>query len=149
MDMTAVATGTSQNHPPTPSHTGRRSSATGCRTTLVRPTVRPFLVPGPVDGVAPDDEYVRRYWVAAIGASAVADLLRLVAAAKHRREVRRPIHLPVLLSEGLAISAGRSVLVSDPIPRLGVRARRRIPGALRLELAATPAAGTILTLQVP
>lgn len=97
--------------------------------------VTPYLVPGPRNGVAPNDIYVRRFWVAAIGPAAVADLLRLVAAARRNRSIPCPIHLAVLLSEGLATRVGASIGVPETIPRLDLANRRRLAPALRRELA--------------
>ena len=96
--------------------------------------MRPVLVPGPSDGVRPDDEYVRRYWVAVVGPTAVADLLRLIAAARHRNALPRPTHLSTLLVEGLAWTVGGRIIVPTTIPRIGPRSRRRLPPALRREL---------------
>ena len=83
--------------------------------TSVRPTarVRP-VVPVRLEprrgGFEPSDPYVRRFWVAAIGSSAVAELLRLVRAAEKGEGVRLPRTLPILLrvesGQGRDIRAG-------------------------------------------
>ena len=96
--------------------------------------MRPVLIPGPCDGVAPDDEYVRRYWVAVVGPTAVADLLRLIAAARRREALPRPTHLSTLLAEGLAWSVCGRIIVPTTIPRIGARSLRRLPLPLRREL---------------
>lgn len=99
-----------------------------------RRSVRPTVVPTE-GGFAPEDPYVRRYWVAAIGAGAVEDLLRLVAAARRSVTIPEPVFLATLLTEGLAHAAGDRVMVPDPIPALGPRARNRLGPELRTEHA--------------
>lgn len=87
------------------------------------------------DGFEPSDPYVRRFWVAAIGAGPVEDLLRLVRAARNGVPVRSPLFLGTLLTEGLvAFHAGR-VVVPDPIPMLGRRALSRLSPGLRRQHA--------------
>jgi hypothetical protein len=81
----------------------------------------------------PDDPAVRRFWTAVVGPGAVADLLRLTAAARTGRRLRRPVHLPLLLREGLAYWDGSHVLVHPNIPALAPTHRRRLRPALRAE----------------
>ncbi len=81
--------------------------------------------------------YVRRYWTAAIGPGAVADLLRLSAAASRGRPLRRPLHLSVLISENLVRAEDGRLLVRSTVPPLPSRHARRLPPALRAEHAAT------------
>jgi hypothetical protein len=97
-----------------------------------RPLIRPVLVPG-CAGHRPDDPAVRRFWTAAIGPSAVADLLRLIAAARVGAVIREPLRLALLAGEGLCRRGGRVVLVGDHVPFLGERQLRRIHPGLRGE----------------
>ena len=81
-------------------------------TAIPRPWIRPRLTDG--NGHphhAADDPAIRRFWTALIGPGAVADLLRLTAAARAGRRLRHPIHLQILFHEGLAHWDGTSVLV--------------------------------------
>lgn len=99
--------------------------------------VRPVLVPSrwePADGVGyePTHRYVREYWIPIIGPGAVADLLRLAAAAQRGRPLKMPVHLGVLVREGLAMRrADGSILVRATIPPLGPAQVRRLPPAIR------------------
>lgn len=102
-------------------------------TVLPRPLVAPLLHDREAAGHRPDDPAVRRYWSAAIGPGAVVDLLRLVAAAHAGRRLREPIHLPTLVTEGLAHRDGDVVLVRPHIPHLGPRHLQRIHPSLRGE----------------
>jgi hypothetical protein len=84
-----------------------------------------------VAGYAMTHPYVRRFWVAAIGPGAVADLLRLAAAAQSGRSLRRPTHLPSLLKEGLVSHAGGNLYVPESVPRVPSRLVNSMPPALR------------------
>ena len=53
------------------------------------------------------DLYVRRFWGAALGVEAIADLLRIVQAGKRGNSLRRPLHLQSLLRAGLIHVEGR------------------------------------------
>lgn len=86
-------------------------------------------------GFPPDHPYVRRFWTAVIGRGAVADLLRLTVAAQRDRSLLRPVHLPLLLHEGLVRRAGDDLWVRTTIPPLGVRQVRRLAPRLRREHA--------------
>ena len=110
---------------------------TSVRTTsLPRPWIRPRLLPAGRAGHRPDDPAVRRFWVALIGPGAVADLLRLTAAAHARRTVRRPVHLAVLLREGLVERDGEQILVHPLVPALLPCHLRRLRPGLRAEYQA-------------
>jgi hypothetical protein len=102
-------------------------------TALPRPWIHPRLTEPATPGHTPDDPAVRRFWTAVVGPGAVADLLRLTAAARTGRRVRRPVHLPLLLREGLAHWDGRDVLVHPNVPTLAPTHRRRLRPALRVE----------------
>jgi hypothetical protein len=91
------------------------------------------LVGGPLDGVAHDDPYVRRFWVAAIGPGAVADLLRLIAAANAGRPIPRPLYLAALGRVGLARSLADHVVVPLRVPVLPAHLLGRLPAGLRDE----------------
>lgn len=101
------------------------------QTARSREIVRPL--PGRDDshGYSMTHDYVRKFWVAAIGPGAVADLLRLAAAAQSGRSLKRPIHLPSLLREGLISHTDRAVYVPATVPEVPARLVRRMPPALR------------------
>lgn len=105
------------------------------RTAQKRQQITPRIVESS-DGFPLTHAYVRRYWVAAIGPGAVADLLRLAAAAQSGRSLRTPIHLPMLLREGLATRHGDVVTVKSLVPGLPDSLLRRLTPRLRGELIA-------------
>lgn len=113
-----------------------------------RPTVhrRPWIAvvraAGGAVGHHPTDPAVRRFWTAVVGPGAVADLLRLVAAASSGRRLRRPLHLDALIAEGLVTAAGGVVAAPTTIPLLDAGQRRRLHPALRAEYVALLAADT-------
>ncbi len=84
-------------------------------------------------GFEPSDPYVRRFWVAAIGSSAVAELLRLVRAAEKGEGVRLPRTLPTLLRVGLVKAETSGLVVFDHIPVVPVEMRWRFPPSLGAE----------------
>jgi len=140
--MISAAPGTirSDARPPIEAEAAPASGAAGVTisrvTALPRPWIRPRLAAGEFPGHAPDDPGVRRFWTAIVGPGAVADLLRLTAAARTGRQIRRPVHLPVLLREGLAHRNGADILVFAEIPPLAAVHRRRLRPALRVEYLA-------------
>ena len=73
----------------------------------------------------PSDPYVRRFWVAAIGANAVAELLRLVRSAEKGEDVRLPRTLPLLLKTGLAEVEQGSLVVGARMPLVPLELRWR------------------------
>ncbi|HUG08089.1 MAG TPA: hypothetical protein VMP13_04245 [Acidimicrobiia bacterium] len=95
-------------------------------TARVRPTVPVRLIPSD-DGLEPSDPYVRRFWVAALGPGAVAELLRLVSAGRKGEEVRLPRHLPQLLRTGLVTVVDGSLAVRERIPPVPTEMRWRFP----------------------
>lgn len=107
--------------------------------TATRPSVavRPLVVPNIWDdgtvGIAPDAPYVRRFWTALLGPTAVVELLRLVAAANKKTSVPCPFRLPQLAVEGLVSLQSGQVHVRSTIPPLGVGQTRRLPPSLRAE----------------
>lgn len=102
-------------------------------TALPRPWIRPCLIRDQRPGHAPDDPAVRRFWTALIGPGAVADLLRLTAAARTGRRLRRPTHLALLLHEGLVERDGAQILVHRDVPLMAPCHLRRLRPALRVE----------------
>ena len=103
------------------------------RTAATRAIVRPLTKRNSAAGYSTTHVYVRRFWVAAIGPGAVADLLRLAAAAQSGRSLRRPMHLPTLLREGLISRADGTLVVPDRVPTVPPSLVRRMPPALRRE----------------
>ena len=93
--------------------------------------VEPVLATLPTNGYSPSHEYVRRFWIAVLGPGAVADLLRLTAAAQSGRSLKEPVHLPTLLAAGLAIGVHGSVVVNNTVPPVPPHLVRRMPPALR------------------
>ena len=139
--MTPSTSGTLHS-PPITSQTTNVSEVEVSPTVRRRPLVAPRLLCGPADGLAPDDPDLRTYWVAALGAPAVADLLRLIAAARTAGTVPIPYTLPALLSERLVVWDAVGVGVLLPVPRSATTevSRSRSAKALRL---ASAAVGTI------
>ncbi len=80
------------------------------------------------------DPYVRRFWIAAIGPGAVADLLRLAAAAQSGRSLPIPVHLPTLLRERLARYDNGTLFVPDRIPPLPPSLANRLAPPIRRQL---------------
>lgn len=77
--------------------------------------------------------YVRKFWTAAIGSGAVADLMRLAVAAQRGRSLLLPPSTPLLAQEGLVAWSGGRLLAGTSIPPLPDRHVRRIPPSLRRE----------------
>ena len=123
--------------PPIDTEAAPAPGAAESSTTRVTALPRPWILPlptAPADpGHDPADPAVRRFWSAVVGPGAVADLLRLTAAARTGRRLRRPTHLPVLLREGLVHWNGRDVLVHPNVPALAATHLARLRPALRVE----------------
>ena len=98
-----------------------------------RPWVRPLLIDGPAMGHEPAEAAVRRFWTALLGPGAVADLLRITAAAAQGRRIRQPIHLAQLASEGLVERHRDLVLVRPLVPYLDLGQQQRLRPSLRGE----------------
>lgn len=101
------------------------------RTAQHRVMITPRVEHGCGDGFAMTDSYVRRFWVAVIGPGAVADLLRLAAAAKSGRSLPIPVHLPVLLHERLVRCEDGTLIVPDRVPPLPPSLADRLTPPLR------------------
>ncbi len=116
------------------------------RGSRLRPTARsrPLLAPLPWEpeclvGYSPTDRYVRDYWIPIIGPGAVADMLRLAAAAQRGRPLKLPIHLPTLVRNGLAARGHDGLIrVRTRIPPLDTAQARRLPPHLRRRHAREP-----------
>ncbi len=102
--------------------------------------ITPLIVPGAAPfGLTHGDVtfdvrhlYVRRYWTALIGPSAVGDLLRLVATARRSQRLLRPHGLRTLLRERLATRLdGDAVAVTERVQPLADRQIGRLPSWLR------------------
>lgn len=87
------------------------------------------------EGFEPSDVYVRRFWVAAIGTAAVAELLRLTRAAGTVGETRLPRSLPILLKAGLVTVSEGALKVGNRLPPVPTDMRWRFPPALAAEHA--------------
>ena len=125
--------------PPTASHREHAPSPGVAGPPDRRPTaaVRPDVCPAPwhgagvVEGFPTSHPYVRRFWTAAIGPGAVADLMRLAVAAERGRSLPRPESMAVLVKEDLARWVGGRLYVRTAIPRLSPAQERRLTPALR------------------
>lgn len=91
----------------------------------------PHVWQGVPGNIAVTDPYVRRFWTAAIGPGAVADLLRLATAARRGRPLRRPVHLATLVAVGLAGVSGDNLVVRTQVPPLPRTLWQRLPPQLR------------------
>lgn len=99
----------------------------------MRPFVRPILWRADLRGYPKTTPYVLRYWTPVVGPGAVADLLRLRAAARRGQSLREPLHLAELARVGLVRFAGGRIWVHDTGPPLSAAHLRRLPPALRAE----------------
>jgi len=110
---------------PAPGAASRISAQTRCR-------ISPRLWPSPLlGGVEATHPYVRTYWTAVIGPSAVADLLRIIVAADRRLTIAHPLFLHVLTTEGLVHHSEDRIWVHKQVRPLGSRQLMRLSPALR------------------
>lgn len=79
------------------------------------------------------DPYVRRFWVAAIGPDAVAELLRIIRAGEKGESVRLPRNLPALLRTGLLKASSEGLIASSRLPIVPRELRWRFTPALNSE----------------
>jgi hypothetical protein len=77
--------------------------------------------------------YVRKFWTAAIGSGAVADLMRLAVAAQRGRPLLLPTSTALLTQEGLVSWSGGRLLTGISVPPVPDRHLRRMPPSLRRE----------------
>lgn len=129
--MKAGAPASGRDRPPTQSAVGHVGAPLR-PTARIRPTLEVALIES-TGGYEPSDRYVRRFWVAALGPGAIAELLRLVKAAETGDEVRLPRYLPQLLKTGLVkVIEGRLAVVSR-IPPVPIEMRWRFSPDLAME----------------
>ena len=113
-----------------------------------RYSISPRLLPAEARaGLDPSHPYVRTYWTAAVGPGAVADLLRLIAAAQREETIPHPLFLPVLCREGLVHHAGRSVWVRGLVPPIKREHLSRLSPTLRRRHRRDLAAARLRLLQ--
>lgn len=132
--MRAGAPASGQNRPPIRNAAGH-AGAPLRPTARIRPTVPVRLIESS-HGIEPSDPYVRKFWVAALGPGAVAELLRLISAAGKGDEVRLPRYLPHLLRARLVTIVDGTLAVSALVPRVPPQMRWRFPPDLAAQHAA-------------
>lgn len=127
--------------PPVATHVAPPSGSVGRPSMHERPFIEVHLVRGPSPfGSGPGTQYdvrhhyVRRYWTALLGPTAIADLLRTVQAAKAGRRLRLPHGMSSLLTENLVVRiADHRYLVAGSVRALGPQQLSRLPALLRSE----------------
>ncbi len=127
--MTAEASGRGQVARPPHPQAAILSGASVRPTARLRPVVTVQLEKGR-GHLSPTDPYVRRFWVAAIGSEAIAELLRLVRAAEKGEGVRLPRHLPTLLRFHLVKANSTGLVVFDRVPAVPRELQWRFPPSL-------------------
>ncbi len=107
------------------------------RTARPRPLVQPTLwnAKAPLEFSA-THPYVRTFWTAYIGPSAVADYLRLVRAAEKGTEIKRPRSLDRLARDELVRVSERGLEVRTTVPPLSVEQVMRLTPSVRRRHAA-------------
>ena len=98
-----------------------------------RITVKPVVWNEHPTGFPTQHPYVRRFWTAAIGSGAVADLMRLAVAAQRGRPLLLPTSTALLTKEGLISWNRGRLLARVSIPPLPDRHLRGMPPSLRRE----------------
>jgi hypothetical protein len=96
--------------------------------TLVRPAA--WIEDAPLDFAA-TDPYVRTFWTAFLGPSAIADYLRLVRAAEKKGTIKRPRSLDRLARNQLVRLGDQGLEVRTSIPPLSVTQVMRLPPRVR------------------
>ena len=110
----------------------RSDSVAPRATARLRPVVTVGHLDPPVGGVEATDEYVRRFWIPLLGPGAVADLLRLTAAARSGRPLKLPVHTSLLARHGLVRRVRQDRLAVAPlVPMLSPGHVRRLPPRIR------------------
>lgn len=120
--------------PPSQSAAGPSGTAVR-RSVILRPSVAAALEPESPAGLDPDDPFARKIWISVIGAAAVADLLRLIQAARTGKRLLRPRFLHVLLGNELARIDGGKVVVGARVPLPSQHLLARLPSTVRTELS--------------
>ena len=121
MDMRFAAPGTVRldDRPPVATDIAPSPGAAARIPAQLRYRIAPRIWQEPTNaGFDPSHPYVRTYWTAVLGPGAVAELLRVICAAKRQRTIPHPLFLPVLCREGLVHYAERAVWVGAKIPPL-------------------------------
>lgn len=127
--MRTEVPGSGRDARPPHHHAAALSGASVRPTARVRPVV-PVRLESSTARFSPTDAYVRRFWVAAIGSAAVAELLRLVRAAEKGEGVRLPRYLPSLIRTGLVKADSGGLVVLDRVPQVPKNLRWRFPPSL-------------------
>jgi len=127
--MRAEAPGSGRDARPPHRHATGLSGASVRPTARVRPVV-PVRLEHSSARFRPTDPYVRRFWVAAIGSAAVAELLRLVRAAEKGEGGRLPRYLPSLIRTGLVKAESGGLVVVDHVPQVPKNLLWRFPPSL-------------------
>ena len=83
-------------------------------------------------GYPANDLYVRRFWTAVLGPSAVAELLRIAEAGRSGVRIRRPVHLHTLMETGLVQVANGEIIVGNLIPPVPGGLIKRLTPSLRI-----------------
>lgn len=125
----------SDNRPPVAITPARLRGTGGRPSVWRRSTVAPLLWEDGTPGFPPSHPYVRRFWTAALGPGAVADLLRLIVAARRGRPLPHPEYLHALARAGLILHSSEKVWVRSLVPPLGAAQLRSVSPALRAEHA--------------
>lgn len=81
------------------------------------------------------DPYVRRFWTAVLGPSAIVELLRLSQAGRREAEVPAPLRLRPLVEVGLVRIASDGLVVRELLPPVPGHLLTRLPPRLRREHA--------------
>jgi hypothetical protein len=98
-----------------------------------RTEIRPIVWNGAPAGFPSHHPYVRKFWTAAIGPGAVADLMRLAVAAQRGRSLPLPTSLSLLSREGLVSWSRGQLLTGTSVPPVPNRHIRNMTPALRRE----------------
>ena len=98
-----------------------------------RANIRPIVWEGAPSGFPSHHPYVRKFWTAAIGPGAVADLMRLAVAAQRGRSLPRPTSLSLLSREGLVSWSRGQLLAGISVPPLPNHHLRQMAPSLRRE----------------
>lgn len=122
------------NRPPVAVTAAPSPGGAGRRSVQRRTRVAPLLTKDARRPAFPvEHPYVRRFWTAALGPGAVADLMRLIVAARNGRSLPHPEYLHLLTGAGLVIHASGRIWVAPFVPPLGAAQLRRMNPAMRTE----------------